>query len=96
MDLDGRPLAVWTNVHDNGWVANAVEMPDGTFAAWAAADATTSGTPGAAPIRFSVDYVEDGPENAKRAAQFALERKSGHTRCSPNCSGWQIHFHAVP
>jgi len=23
-----RPLAIWTNVHDNGWVANAVENPD--------------------------------------------------------------------
>jgi hypothetical protein len=52
---DDRPLAVWTNAHDNGWVANAVEMPDGTFAAWAAPDATATGT----------DYIEDGPENAK-------------------------------
>jgi hypothetical protein len=80
---NGRPLAVWTNVHDNGWVANAVEMPDGLFAAWAASDATTT----------SIDYLEDGPENAKRSAEFALKRKSGHTRCSPGCSGWRVHFH---
>ena len=83
---DGRPLAVWTNVHDNGWVTNAVEMPDGTFAAWAAPDSTTTG----------LDYVEDGPENAKRPAQFALERTSGHTQCSERCSGWRVHFHDAP
>ena len=31
MRADDRPLAVWTNVHDNGWVANAFENMDGTF-----------------------------------------------------------------
>ena len=79
-----RPLAVWTNIHDNGWVAHAVENPDGTFAAWAAPDATGTAV---------ADYVEDGPENAKRAAEFALTQKSGHQQCSPSCTGWQVHFH---
>ena len=55
-------------------------MADST--AWAAPDAITTG----------VDCVEDGPENAKRAAEFALERKSGYTQCSPSCSEWRVHF----
>jgi len=63
-----RPLAIWRNMHDNGWVANAVENSDGTFAAWAAPDVTSTAI---------ADYVEDGPENATRAAEFALAKKSG-------------------
>jgi hypothetical protein len=85
LNTEHRALAIWTSVHDNGWVANAVERPDGTFAAWAASDATTY-----------VDYVEDGPENAKLAAEFALRRKSGHEQCSPLCLGWRVHFHVLP
>jgi hypothetical protein len=85
VNTDRRALAIWTSVHANGWVANAIERPDGTFAAWATNDATAD-----------VDYVEDGPENAKRAAEFALARKSGHDQCSPLCLGWRVHFHELP
>jgi len=68
------------NVHDNGWLATASENLDGTFSAWAAPDA-----PDAA------DYIEDCPENAMRAAEFALRQKSGHERCSKLCTGWRQH-----
>ena len=54
-----RPLAVWTNIHDNGSITNAVENPDGTFWAWASPGEMTT------PI---ADYFEDGAENAKRTA----------------------------
>jgi hypothetical protein len=76
------PLAVWTNLHDNGWMTTAVESPDGTFFAWATPDET---------LRVVVDYIEDGAENAMRAAEFALRRKSGHTTCSTRCTGWLLH-----
>ena len=82
MDSRSRALAVWTNVHDNGWVATAAETPDGTYAAWAAPDATA----------MAVDYVEDGRENGKRAAEFALARRSGHDQCSSICTGWRVDF----
>ena len=84
MSVGPRPLAIWTNIHDNGWVTNAVENPDSTFAAWATLETTATAV---------ADYVEDGLENAKCAAEFALARKSGHRQCSPRCTGWQVHFH---
>jgi len=28
MDPGPRPLAVWTNIHDNGWITNAVAQVD--------------------------------------------------------------------
>src|SRR5687768_16443948 len=40
MGSEWRPLGIWTNIHDNGWVTKAVENPDGTFVAWAAPDPT--------------------------------------------------------
>ena len=78
----GRLLAVWRNRHDNGWSSNVSENEDGTFSAWATPDNAWA----------VVDYVEDGPENAKRAADYALARKSGHEECSPQCSGWYVHY----
>lgn len=80
-----RALAVWTAAHDNGWTTNALENLDGTFSAWAAPD----------PATVAIDYIEDGPEHAKIAAEYALRQKTGHTRCSAGCSGWQLHFHEV-
>ena len=75
-------LAVWTNIHDNGWITIAAEAPDGTFVGWAAPAETSNVT---------VDYIEDGPENAMRAAEFALGRKSGHAACSTRWTGWLLH-----
>ena len=80
-----RRLVAWKNRHDNGWSSNVIENADGTFSAWAAPDAGW-------PV---VDYVEDAAQNAKRAADYALARKSGHEECSPLCSGWLVHIHDV-
>ena len=79
-----RPLTIWTNLHHNGWITNAAENADGTFAAWAAPEAT---------VVLVADYIEDGPENARRAAEFALKQKSGREQCSSSCTGWSVYFH---
>jgi hypothetical protein len=80
-----RSLAAWTAAHDNGWTTGATENPDGTFAAWATQTGDT------API--TAEYIEDGLENAMRAAVYALEQKTRHPQCSPRCSGWRMHTH---
>jgi hypothetical protein len=76
--------AVWTATHDNGWTTGVTENPDGTFAAWLTRETTGPVIP---------EYIEDSPENAMRAAEYALHQKTGHDRCSPACSGWQLHQH---
>lgn len=76
---DAPRLEVWTARHDNGWLAQAIENPDGTYAAWALPEGTTVSGP---------DYLEMDAETAKQAADFALSRKSGHRTCSAACSRW--------
>jgi hypothetical protein len=78
-----RQLEYWAARHDNGWVANALQNPDGTYAAWAAPDSTLA----------SVDYIEIDAATAMRAAESALRTKSGHVECSPDCSGWLLQPH---
>jgi hypothetical protein len=81
-----RLLAAWTAQHDNGWTTYAIERGDGAFCG------------GAAPTDVNgarLEYVEDGPEHAKIAAEFDLKQKTGHERCSDGCSGWQLHTHEV-
>ena len=80
-----RVLAIWTATHDNGWTTTAAENADGTYSAWAA------------PADWSVvlrDYLEDSPEHARIAAEYALKQKTGH-ECSEQCSGWTYHEHAI-
>ena len=81
-----RLLTAWTARHDNGWTTYACERPDGVFSAGAA----PTGENGA-----RLEYVEDGPEHAKLAAEFDLKQKTGHEQCSAGCSGWQVHTHEV-
>jgi hypothetical protein len=76
---DTRQLEVWTAMHDNGWETRAVENPNGTYGAWVQPEGTVAPGP---------EYVEMDAENAKRAAEFALARKTGHRQCSSACSGW--------
>lgn len=85
MRMQPRQMALWSATHDNGWETTAAENVDGTFSAWAAPIDQT----------VPVDYVEDGPENAKRAADFVLRRKTGHDHCSDKCSGWTLHTHTI-
>ena len=79
-----RELVKWTALHDNGWVTHARENLGGTYSAWAAPEG----------VHSSPDSVEDGPDNAKAAAEYALRTKSGHAECSPQCSGWEWHLYA--
>ena len=79
--------SVWTATHDNGWTTGVTTKPDGTFAAWLTRESTGPVIP---------DYIEDSPENAMRAAEYALRQKTGHATCSSTCSGWQLHTHAHP
>ena len=83
LEVVNPPSRLWTNIHDNGWITTAAEGPDGTFLAWATPEDETSSV--------TLDYIEDGPENAMRAAEFALRRKSGHATCSTRCTGWVLH-----
>ena len=74
-----RPLAIWIASHENGWTTGVTENPDRTYAAWVTPDTTDSVT---------AAYIEVTPENARRAADYALVQQTGHRQCSPACSGW--------
>ena len=78
-------MTLWTALHDNRWTTTVVENPDGTFSAWAAPDGETR----------RVDAVEHGAETAKRAADLALARETGHTECSPDCRSWSRRTYTV-
>ena len=80
---DARRLDIWTEKHDNGWLTQAIENLDGTYAAWALPEGTAVPGP---------EYVEMDAENAKRAAEFALARQTGHRQCSSACSGWELSY----
>lgn len=77
--LNHDPLRVWQQLHSNGWITQVVELPDATFAAWAAPART-------API--CLEYIEDCLEHAQAAAEFSLRRDSGHPHCSASCGRW--------
>jgi hypothetical protein len=74
-----RRLVIWEAHHDNGWKTVVMEQPDGTFIAWAGQGEAVG-----------VDYVEDNPEHAQAAAMFALKRKTGHAKCSAECSEFEM------
>ena len=83
-ELQRRSLALWEARHDNGWTTVVLEQPDGTFVAWA----------GLGDV-IGVDYLEMSPETAQAGALFALKQKSGHSKCSPRCSPWEMRTHSV-
>ena len=77
--MHAHPLRTWQRQQDNGWLTNVAELPDGTFAAWAAiADADAS-----------VDYIEDSLEFAQAAAEFSLRLRTAHSECSAGCEDWR-------
>ena len=86
MDSHERHLAEWVNAHDNGWTARILEAPNGTFGVWVSNGQEAARRP---------DYVEDGPDNARRAAEYALRERAGHDRCSDRCSGWTLRAHGA-
>jgi hypothetical protein len=61
MEMRRRIVSVWSADHDNGWTTTVSENPDGTSAAWAAPRNTT----------MAVDYIEDEPEHARIAPEYA-------------------------
>ena len=79
-----RHLVIWETRHDNSWTTLVMEQSDGTFVACAGLDESVG-----------VDYVEDTPEHAQAAAMFALKRKSGHAKCPPGCSAFEMRTHLM-
>jgi hypothetical protein len=80
--LKARHVAFWSARHDNGWNTFICEQPDGSFAVIAA--------PGTARD-VSPDSIEQSLQPAKASAARALDEKSGHHECSPQCERWQKH-----
>jgi hypothetical protein len=78
--MHAHPIRTWQRQHDNGWVTNVAEMPDGTFAAWAAIPDKDAG----------VDYIEDSLEFAQAAADFSLRLRTPHDECSAACEDWRV------
>jgi hypothetical protein len=65
--------------HANGWDTHVVETADGKYAAWAAPRG----------IRGMSEYVDLDEATAKAAAIRSLERRTGHARCTPECTSWE-------
>jgi hypothetical protein len=80
--LKPRHVAFWSARHDNGWNTFICEQPDGTFAVIAAPDTARGVSP---------DSIEQALQPAKISAARALEEKTGHRKCSPQCERWQKH-----
>jgi hypothetical protein len=80
--LKPRHVAFWSARHDNGWNTFICEQPDGTFAVIAAPDTARGVSP---------DSIEQALQPAKISAARALEEKTGHRECSPQCGRWQKH-----
>jgi hypothetical protein len=65
--------------HANGWDTHVVETANGRYAAWAAPWG----------IRGMSEYVDLDEATAKAAAIRSLERRTGHTRCTSECTPWE-------
>ena len=76
-----RRLVQWESHHDNGWTTIIREQADGTFVAYAANGQASA-----------VDYVDRNIAHANAAVMAALRRKSGHQRCSAECSDWRLQL----
>ena len=70
---------VLTARHGNGWDTHVVQTAEGKFAAWAAPRG----------IRGMSEYVDLDETAAKQAALSSLERRTGHTQCTTECSPWE-------
>ena len=70
---------VLTARHGNGWDTHVAQTAEGKFAAWAAPRG----------IRGMSEYVDLDETAAKEAALSSLERRTGHTKCTTECSPWE-------
>jgi hypothetical protein len=74
-----RLPVVWEARHDNGWTTIIAEQQDGSFVAFASNDEAVC-----------VDYVGRNVTHAHAAVIAALRWKSGHRRCTNECSDWRM------
>jgi len=75
----GKARVIWTARHANGWDTHVAETIEGTFAAWAAPRG----------IAGMTEYVDLEESDARAAALRSLERRTGHSSCTPECSSWE-------
>jgi hypothetical protein len=73
-----RPV-VWEARHHNGWTTIIAQQKDGSFVAFASNGEAVC-----------VDYVGFNVAHAHAAVIAALRWKSGHRRCTEECSDWQM------
>jgi hypothetical protein len=74
-----RLPVVWEARHDNGWITTIAEQQDGSFVAFASNGEAVC-----------VDYVGRNVTHAHAAVIAALRWKSGHRRCTDECSEWRM------
>jgi hypothetical protein len=65
--------------HANGWDTHVAQTADGKYSAWAAPRG----------IRGMSEYVDLDETTAKAAALRSLERRTGHARCTSECTPWE-------
>jgi hypothetical protein len=80
-----RRLVVWEAHHDNGWTTSVREQLSGLFLLELHHDRTAGFT-----------WEEQTLADAHLTAVAALERKTGHAKCSPGCSGWVLRLEQAP
>ena len=73
-----RPI-FWEARHNNGWTTIIAEQKDGCFIAFALNGQAVC-----------VDYVGPNVTHAHAAVIAALRWKSGHRRCTEECSDWRM------
>ena len=73
-----RPV-FWEARHNNGWTTIIAEQKDGCFIAFALNGQAVC-----------VDYVGPNVTHAHAAVIAALRWKSGHRRCTEECSEWRM------
>ena len=83
MNILGTPRrpVVWEARHDNGWSTVIAQQQDGSFIAFASNGQAVC-----------VDYVGPNITHAHAAVIAALRWKSGHRRCTEQCSDWRMLF----
>jgi hypothetical protein len=80
MNILGTPRrpVVWEAQHNNGWTTIIAQQKDGSFVAFASNGESVC-----------VDYVGPDVSHAHAAVIAAWRWKSGHRRCTEECSEWR-------
>jgi hypothetical protein len=75
----GNSRTLLTARHANGWDTHVAQTDNGKYAAWAAPRG----------IRGMSEFVDLDETTAKAAALRSLERRTGHARCTSECTAWE-------